>query len=114
MAWVVKLDKPDFIGRAALARVKASGLRQRLVGFEMATPVVPGEGDAVVANGFPVGRVTSAKWSAILGRAIGMAWVPPELATDGGQLQIKCNGHIHRGRVVTKPFYDPEGKRLRG
>ncbi len=113
MAWVVKLDKPDFIGRAALSSVKARGLRQRLVGFEMATLVVPGEGDAVVANGFPVGRVTSAKWSAILGRAIGMAWVPAELAIDGGQIHVKSNGQTHSGLVVTKSFYDPEGKRLR-
>ena len=112
MAWVV-LDKPDFIGRAALRKVKARGLRQRLVGFEMLTPVVPGEGDAVVADGFPAGRVTSAKWSALLGRAIGMAWVPTELGADGGQLHVQCNGKIHLGRVVTKPFYDPEGKRLR-
>ncbi|MBI2544538.1 MAG: aminomethyl transferase family protein [Candidatus Rokubacteria bacterium] len=113
MAWVVKMDKPDFIGRATLARVKARGLRQRLVGFEMLTPVVPGEGDAVVADGLPVGRVPSAKWSPVLGRAIGMAWVPPDLAVDGGQLQVKCDGQVYRGRVVTKPFYDPEGKRLR-
>jgi len=113
MAWVVKLDKPDFIGRVALAQVKARGLRQRLVGFEMLAPVVPGEGDAVVADGFPVGRVTSAKWSPILGRAIGMAWVPADLAGNGGELRIRCDGRIHAGRVVTKPFYDPEGKRLR-
>ncbi|MFQ5898628.1 MAG: 2Fe-2S iron-sulfur cluster-binding protein [Candidatus Methylomirabilia bacterium] len=113
MAWVVKLDKPDFIGRAALASVKARGLRQRLVGFEMLAPVVPGEGDAVVADGLPVGRVTSAKWSALLARAIGMAWVPSELAIDGGTINVKCDGQIQLGRVVTKPFYDPEGKRLR-
>jgi len=113
MAWVVKLDKPDFIGRAALARVKAGGVRQRLVGFEMLAPIVPAEGAAVVADGFPLGRVTSAKWSATLGRAIGMAWVPPELAVDGGGLRIRSDGRIHAGRVVTKPFHDPEGKRLR-
>ncbi|MBI4240342.1 MAG: FAD-dependent oxidoreductase, partial [Candidatus Rokubacteria bacterium] len=113
MAWVVKLEKPDFIGRAALARVKARGLRQRLVGFEMLTPVVPGEGDAVVTDGVPVGRVTSAKWSPILGRAIGMAWVPAELARDTGELRIRCDGRIQVAQVVTKPFYDPEGKRLR-
>jgi sarcosine oxidase subunit alpha len=113
MGWVVKLDKPDFIGRAALAGVKARGLRQRLVGFELLTRVVPGEGDAVVADGLPVGRVTSAKWSAILGRAIGMAWVPAELAIDGGQIHVKSNGQTYSGLVVTKPFYDPEGKRLR-
>lgn len=113
MAWVVRLDKPDFVGRATLARAKADGLRQRLVGFEMLTSVVPGEGNAVLADGFPAGRVTSAKWSAFLGRSIGMAWVPTQLAVEGGQIQIRCNGRIHLARVVTKPFYDPEGKRLR-
>jgi len=113
MAWVVKLDKPDFIGRAALSRIKARGLRQRLVGFEMPTSTVPGEGDAVVADGFPVGRVTSAKWSPLLSRTIGMAWVPSGLAVEGGELRIRRDGRIHVGRVVTKPFYDPEGKRLR-
>ena len=112
MAWAVKLEKPDFIGRDALVRVRDRGLRQRLVGFEMAA-VVPGEGDAIVADGYPVGRVTSAKWSPLLGRTIGMAWVPTELATDGTELQVKCNGQIQLGRIVSKAFYDPEGKRLR-
>jgi sarcosine oxidase subunit alpha len=113
MAWAVKLDKPDFIGRAALSRINARGLRQRLVGFEMAGPTIPGEGDAVVANGSPVGRVTSAKWSAILGKVIGMAWVPTDVAVEGGPLRIRSNGQVRGGQVVTKPFYDPEGKQLR-
>lgn len=113
MAWTVKADKPDFIGRAALERVKAEGLRQRLVGLEMLTPVVPGEGDAVVADGRLVGRVTSAKWSPLLGRAIGMAWVPAELAVAGSKVQVRCDGRTHLGQVVTSPFHDPEGKRLR-
>ena len=113
MAWVVKLEKPDFIGRAALLRLNAKGLGQRLVGFEMLTSRLPGEGAAVVADGLPVGRVTSAKWSPTLGRAIGMAWIPAELARDSGGLRIRCDGRIERARVVSKPFYDPEGKRLR-
>lgn len=113
LGWLAKLDKPDFIGRAALERVEARGLRQKLVGFEMLTSVVPCEGDAVVSDGKPVGRVTSAKWSALLGRAIGMAWVPRALADAHDNLNVKSNGSIHFARVVTKPFYDPEGKRLR-
>ena len=113
MAWVVKLDKPDFVGRATLARVKERGLQQRLVGFEMITRDVPSEGDAVVAHNRPVGRVTSAKWSSHLGRSIGMAWVPTELALEPGELRIRSNGRIRRARVVTEPFYDPKGSRLR-
>jgi sarcosine oxidase subunit alpha len=113
LAWAVKLEKPDFIGRAALERLSGSPLRQRLVGFEMLAPVVPREGDAVVAEGVPLGRVTSAKWSPTLGRAIGMAWVPAELAVEGGSLQVRCDGRTEAGRVVVRPFYDPEGQRLR-
>ena len=113
MSWVVKLDKPDFIGRATLARVRERGLRQRLVGFEMTTRDAPSEGDAVVAQNRPVGQVTSAKWSPHLGRSIGMAWVPAELARELGELRIRSNGRIRRARVVTEPFHDPKGQRLR-
>jgi sarcosine oxidase subunit alpha len=114
MAWTIKLDKPDFVGRAALVRAEKEPLRQRLVGFEMRERVVPGEGAAIVERGLPVGRVTSAKRSPTLGHTIGLAWVPPPLAVAGGELQIQCNGRMIPGHVVLKPFYDPDGERLRG
>src|SRR5439155_1569503 len=78
---LVKLDKPDFVGRDALRAVADRELAERLVGFEIVgvdTP--PGEGAAIVEDGRPVGRVTSAKWSGWLGRVIGLAWVPAALA----------------------------------
>jgi sarcosine oxidase subunit alpha len=114
MAWTIKLDKPDFVGRAALVRAEKEPLRQRLVGFEMRERVVPGEGAAIVERGLPVGRVTSAKRSPTLGHTIGLAWVPPPLAVAGGELQIQCDGRMISGHVVLKPFYDPDGERLRG
>ncbi len=113
MSWVVKLDKPDFVGRAALTRLQGRPFQLRLVGFEMPSRVVPGEGGAIVANGVPAGRVTSAKWSARLGRTIGMAWVPPALAYEGREIDVRLDGTLHRARVVTKAFYDPDGERLR-
>ncbi len=74
---------------------------------------LPGEGDAVVAANAPVGRVTSAKRSPLLGRTIGLAWVPPELAVEGKGFQIKSNDRLAEGRVVLRPFYDPDGARLK-
>lgn len=113
MGWTVKLEKPDFVGRAAMAKMDGQPLRQRLVGFEMVDGVLPAEGDAVVAGDFPVGRVTSAKRSPLLGRTIGLAWVPPDLAVEGTLFNVNSNDRLAEGRVVLKPFYDPDGERLK-
>jgi glycine cleavage system aminomethyltransferase T len=66
-----------------------------------------------VVDGRPAGRVTSARWSDQLGRAIGMAWVPPELAEDGASLLLKVNGRFERAQVRLRPFFDAEGAHLR-
>lgn len=114
LAWAVKLDKPDFVGRDALLAVRARDRRQQLVGFELAgAGPVPAEGAAVVADGRPIGRVTSAKWSPHLGRAIGLAWLPPEAAREGAAFDVRVDGATRRATVVTRPFYDPDGARLR-
>ncbi|MDQ2984816.1 MAG: 2Fe-2S iron-sulfur cluster-binding protein [Actinomycetota bacterium] len=113
MPWIVKFDKEDFVGKWSLEQVQERGFREQLVGFEMADGVVPPEGGQIVTDGKPGGRVTSSRWSDELGRVIGMAWVPPELAEDGTPLDIKVNGQLERARVRLKPFFDPDGERLR-
>ena len=66
-----------------------------------------------IRDGRPVGRVTSARWSEQVGRAIGLAWVPTELAAEGAALEIKVDGRLERASVRLSPFYDPDGKQLR-
>jgi sarcosine oxidase subunit alpha len=112
MGTLVKLEKPDFIGRDALRRISAAGITNRLVGFELpGTTTPPGEGAAVVANGRPIGRVTSAKWSATLGKVIGMAWIPRD---HGSSFDVRMDGGDTRtATVVESAFYDPDGARLR-
>jgi sarcosine oxidase subunit alpha len=113
MPWVVKLDKDDFVGKRALEHVQERGPRERLVGFELAGPKVPAEGSQVVVGGRPAGRVTSARWSAELGKAIGLAWVPPELAAEGSRIELRMNGSLLAATVRLQPFFDPKGTRLR-
>jgi sarcosine oxidase subunit alpha len=114
LGWLVKLDKPDFVGKQSLARVKERGARQRLIGFRMADGVVPDEASLIVQDGKLAGRVTSARFSQAAGAAVGLAWVPVELANDGGLIQISIDGQLHTATVAEKAFYDPAGERLRG
>jgi sarcosine oxidase subunit alpha len=114
MPWIVKLDKDDFVGKWALEQVQERGMREQLVGFEMQNGTVPPEGGQIVIDGRPGGRITSARWSLELGRAIGMAWVPPRLAEEGAQFDVKIDGGLERARVRLRPFYDPDGGKLRG
>jgi sarcosine oxidase subunit alpha len=114
MSWIAKLDKDDFVGKWSLEHVRDRGLHDMLVGFEMEDGKVPLEGGQVVLEGTrPIGRVTSSRWSPELRRAIGMAWVPAELAEEGKSFLVTVDGGFERATVRLRPFFDPDGERLR-
>jgi sarcosine oxidase subunit alpha len=113
MAWLVKSDKDDFVGKWALEHMRERGPRERLVGFEMDNGVTPAEGAQVVVGGRPAGRVTSSKRSELLGKSIGLAWVPPDLAEEGSRLEIRVNRRLEPASVRLSALYDPEGTRQR-
>jgi glycine cleavage system aminomethyltransferase T len=114
MSWIAKLDKDDFVGKWALEHAQERGPRELLVGFEMENGRVPPEGgQVVIKERHPVGRVTSARWSPELRKVIGMAWVPPEIAHDGAQFFVTVEGGFDKALVRLRPFFDPDGERLR-
>ncbi len=113
LGWMVKLDKDDFLGRAALADDVQRGTPDRLVGFKVSTGGLPLEGAAQVVDGRPVGRVCSSRWSDAAGAFIGLAWVPAAMAEEGAALSFRSGGSTVTASVHMKPFLDPEGARLR-
>ena len=113
MAWVVRFDKDDFIGRGGLKSISERGLRNMLVGFVMQDGMVPDDGDPVVTGRIPIGRVTSARLSPTMGKGFGLAWVPIQLAEEGSEISILINGKTLPAKVTLQPFYDPEGDQLR-
>src|SRR5213596_2736463 len=92
LAWVVKLDKGDFVGRTALAAQAASGVTRRLVGLELDEPGIPRHGYAVWHDGTEVGRVTSGTKSPTLGTCIGLAYVATMSAASGTPLTVDIRG----------------------
>ncbi len=113
MAWVAKLDKPDFIGRNALSRFAQAAPQQRLIGFILNEDAIPQDGAAILVGGALAGRVTSSRYSPHRGKAIGLAWVGEAWARDGTEIEIRVNGGTARARIVPDAFYDPAGDRLR-
>jgi sarcosine oxidase subunit alpha len=115
MPWIVKLDKDqDFIGKWALEHYAEEEPDTRLVGFTLSNGRVPTEGAVIMdARGAPAGQVTSARFSPVLDRVIGMAWVPGKLAREGARVTISDEGTIMLAEVQTRPFYDPDGEVLR-
>jgi len=113
LTWMLKLDKEDFLGRAALADDESRELPEKLVGFKVDSGGLPLEGAALVAAERPVGRVCSSRWSDAASAFIGLAWVPSEMAQEGTRLDFRSGGAMVAARVHLKPFYDPDGARLR-
>ena len=105
LGWVVKLDGDDFIGRAALAKLKQQGVREKLVGFVLEERGFPRHGYEVRVNGEPAGEVTSGIHSPSLQQGIGLAYVPVETAKAGTALEIMIRDRPHRAQVVRTPFY---------
>jgi aminomethyltransferase len=111
---LVEEQSQDYIGKAALERVRAIGVDRKLVGIELdlAEPL-PGIASIWPAyhEGREVGRVTAAVWSPGLERNIGYVWVPIELSAPGHLLQAESEHGTLTGRTATLPFVDPNKER---
>jgi aminomethyltransferase len=101
------LDKGDFIGREVLVRQKNEGPAVKLVGLQYTEKGAPPRAHypVVVADGSPVGELSSGVLSPSLMTGIGMAYLPAALAVPGTELRIDVRGRLFPARVVKKPFY---------
>jgi aminomethyltransferase len=104
LGWVVSSSKPTFVGRAALARVKAEGVQRRLVGLRVGAGGVPRHGFPILTEGRTVGAITSGTFSPTLKANIALGYVPTELSLPGQQLDVELRGKPTAAEVVALPF----------
>lgn len=105
LGWVVKLDKPEFIARDVLLRVKEEKPSRRLVCLEMQGSGIPRQHDAVLSDGENVGEVTSGTFSPSLRKGIAMAYVKSGHTKEGTQLLIATRRGAENAQVVKPPFW---------
>jgi aminomethyltransferase len=106
LGWVVKLEKGDFVGRAALTRLAREPMVRKLVGFEMI-------GRGVARHGYPlldtksnaVGICTSGSPAPTVGKSIGLGYLPTALSESGTKFLVDCRGKSIEAAVVKTPFY---------
>ena len=105
LAWIVKMDKGDFIGRAALEKAQQSGLHRKLIGFEMQGRGIGRDGYEVRVDGRPAGWVTSGSPSPTLNRNIGLCYLPIAEAHPGRTIEIQIRNQPVEAQTVETPFY---------
>ncbi|WP_289860866.1 glycine cleavage system aminomethyltransferase GcvT [uncultured Muribaculum sp.] len=103
----VKLDKPEFIGREATAKIKAEGAKRKTVGIELEDKAVPRHGYEVLsADGSKViGHVTTGYHAISVDKSIAMALVDAEYSALGTPVLIKIRKKTFPGQIVKKKFY---------
>lgn len=101
---LVKLDKPAFVGREALAAVAAAGPARRLAGLQMTDNAVPRHGYPVETNEGE-GVVTSGTVSPTFGTKIAMAYLPVGAVGIGRQVEVVVREQPYRAEQVKLPFY---------
>jgi len=101
-----KMEKAEFVGRAALEKAKAAGLKRTLVGLEMVERGIARDGYKVLDDaGAGIGYVTSGSPAPFLKKYIALAYVPPRFAEMGGSVKVEIRGQGVKAQVVPTPFY---------
>ena len=105
LSFAVKFDKPDFIGRAALLKIREIPNRPQRVGLKLDSRRIAREHSEVFAGADRIGEVTSGTFSPTLEQSIAMAYVAATHAAIGTAVEVDIRGKRESATVVPLPFY---------
>ena len=108
----VKLDKPEFIGKEALAKQKAEGPAKKLVGIELFDKAIPRHGYPVLnMQGEPIGEVTTGYHTLSTDKSVCMALIDAAYSKLDTEVQIQIRKKVFPGKVIKKQFYNKNYKK---
>lgn len=102
----VDLQKPDFIGRDALVKQRAEGVKRRLVPFKMKDKCPPPRAHyPIYKNGEKISEITSGSLSPSLNAGIGMAYIPTQFARINEEIEVDIRGKFFPATIEKKPLH---------
>ena len=111
---LVSLDSDiEFIGKAALKKIKADGIKRKQVGLEINCEPLSGPNTtfwSIKKDNNKIGKVTSAVYSPRLKKNIALAMINIENSEIGTSLEVNTNKGNFEATIVEKPFFDPKKK----
>jgi len=110
----VKLNKGEFLGRAALERISRQGIARKLccMTFDDSRVVVMGK-EPMFDNRRLLGYVTSANYGYCVQKSIAYGYLPIECAREGTKVEVYYFGDRHKATVAREPLYDPQNLKLK-
>lgn len=115
LARFVKMDKGEFVGKAALMERQAEGPRKMFVSLEIDATHAPAHpGASLMLDGKVVGTITSGCWGHRLGKNLAYAFVDTDLSSIGNKMQLDLLGDLVGAEVIAMGPYDPDHSLMRG
>ena len=109
---LVNLDmEAEFIGKAALRKIKQEGAMRKQVGLILDCAPLTGPNTtfwSIQQDGATIGKVTSAVYSPRLKQNIALAMVATDAAILGAEVEVSTKTGAVKATMVERPFYDPQ------
>ena len=106
-----KLDKNEFIGKEVIAKQKSEGVKQKIVGIELADNAIPRHGYDVLFSGNKIGEVTTGYHSISTDKSVCMALIDSERSKTGTEVEVQIRKKTFKGTVINKKFYGKHYKK---
>ncbi|MCW8811283.1 MAG: glycine cleavage system aminomethyltransferase GcvT [Ignavibacteriaceae bacterium] len=104
LGWVTKIDKPDFIGKDTILKVKQDGINRKLVAMISDEKTFPRHGYEIIAEGKKVGVITSGTVSPVLEKPIALGYVDKPFNSPGSEVLFKIRDKEFPARITKLPF----------
>jgi glycine cleavage system aminomethyltransferase T len=116
LGFAVNLDKGDFIGREAILKQKAEGIKTKLICISLEdthTIVLGNEPLRFAGSSDIIGWVTSGGYGYTVGKSIAYGYLPVAHSKAGTRLTVECFGEEINAIVEKEPLFDPKGERIK-